>query len=431
MVFGLLHRTLNFRKDKRDNQHEMRPKPLTITTLLLLGSAILASRFSATANPAPTNPPAAASAAPAAPAARKANPSDTLDIKRVHAEYGDGNFETVVQILEDFRAKHDHYRLRDSVLVAKYLGVVFAANPDSREKGKYWLYKMLQMDPTEDLVDLYVGEEVEHTFDKVRQEFIVRRNYRGINDTKLAKAVQTGDEPGKRDTIVRRDTVVLKGNNWVSPITDVVKDGLSEVKGDIKAGIESGYVPIKEEPIDKGLPWTGNVNLGAGIKFLDKAWEVKGLTDETEFRFAFDLRQRAWPINIAVNLSYAVAPDVYWDLQTDDPATDKGIPKVNVTTYEFDVGVRKIVDFKLYSVRPFFGGGFGRTITQQQFTGDKYNETFQDGKIGIWFDGGVYWELDKHFNIGLEYDYSWAKIDLFGTRNHGGTHFDMIAGYHF
>ncbi len=367
----------------------------------------------------------------AAASAKQENPSDTLDLKRVHSEYGDGNFETAVQILEDFRAKHDHYRLRDSILVAKYLGVIFTSNPDSREKGKYWLYKMLQMDPTEDLVELYVGEEVEHTFDKVRQEFIVRRNYRGINDTKLAKAVQAGVEPGKRDTVVRRDTVVVKTGNWVSPIADVVKDGLSEVKGDIKAGIEGGYVPIKEEPVDKGLPWTGNINMGAGIKFLDKDWAAKGLSDETEFRFALDIRQRAWPINIAVNLSYAVAPDVYWDLTSDDPSTDKGIPKVNITTYELNVGVRKIVDFKLYSVRPFFGGGFGRTITQQSFTGDKYNETYQDGKIGIWLNGGVYWELDKHFNIGLEYDYSWAKIDLFGTRNHGGTHFDMIAGYHF
>ena len=32
-----------------------------------------------------------------------------------------------------------------SVVIAKYLGVVYAANPDSREKGKYWLYRMLQL----------------------------------------------------------------------------------------------------------------------------------------------------------------------------------------------------------------------------------------------------------------------------------------------
>lgn len=352
---------------------------------------------------------------------------DTLNLQQIRSQYSDGNLDSVVLFIDSFRAKHTRYSLRDSVFIAKYLGVVFTANPDSKEKGKYWFYKMLQLAPRENLLDLYVGESVEHTFDKVKEEFIVRRNYQGVSDTKLAKAVQNNTEPGKRDTIVRRDTIVLKGDNWASPITDVVKDGLSEVKGGIKAGIKSGYVPIQEESVVHTSSWTGNVNLGAGIKYLDDDWSDKGLTDQTEFRLSFDIRQRGWPINIALDAIYAQSSDVFWNLEKEN----RGTPKVNLRTLEFNVGVRKIFDFKLYSVRPFFGGGFGRVQSKQTFSGRLYNETFNDGKISYWFNGGIYWELNRHFNIGLEALSSHAKIDIFGIRNHGGTHFDMLLGFHF
>ncbi|MDB5048099.1 MAG: hypothetical protein JWO30_1170 [Fibrobacteres bacterium] len=389
---------------------------LTALTLPVLVSFCLSAGLRA-AEPA---------AAPAA--AAKAVAADTVDQKRIHSEYGDGNFEIVVQILEDFRAKHDQYRPIDSLIVAKYLGVVYASNPDSREKGKYWLYKMLQMDPTADLVDLYVGEEVEKTFEKVRSEFIVRRNYRGINDTRLAKAVKDGDIGKQKDTVVLKDTVLVK-DNWISPLTDGIKGGYSEVKGGIKAGIQSGYVPIEEKTAKDDSHWTGNINVGGGLKFLDKEqWEaVSGISDQTEIRVATDIRQRKWPINIALDFSYAFAPEIYQDRT----ASGKGLQKQTIETYELNLGVRKIFDFRLYSVRPFFGGGFGRITTEWDLVSEESNDPYRDGKLGIWLNGGCYWELDRHFNLGLEYLYSSATIEMYGKRNHGGHHLDMIVGFHF
>lgn len=355
---------------------------------------------------------------------------DTIDRKKVHAEYGDGNFETVVKILEDYRARHAVYRSADSVFMAKYLGVIYASNPDSREKGKYWLYKMLQIDPSSNLVDLYVGEAVEHTYEKVRQEFIVRRNYQGISDTKLAKAVQEGVPPKRQDTVILKDTVVVKNDNWISPITDGTRFAYSEVKGGIKAGIESGYVPIQEETVKDDSRWTGNINIGGGLKFLNKEeWEaLAGITDQTEIRIATDIRQRRWPINIALDASYAFAPEVL-QMMTHNGVEDTATQ--SVITYEVNVGVRKIFDFRLYSVRPFFGGGFSRITTQWDLEFEDGTDSYREGKLGLWFNGGVYWELDRHFNIGLEYLFSNATIDLFGKRNHGGHHLDMIVGFHF
>lgn len=392
---------------------------IPISACLALSALLFAEP--ATPLPKPTKPTAAPVGGPSA--------ADTIDRKKVHAEYGDGNFETVVQILEDYRARHNAYRSTDSVFIAKYLGVIYASNPDSREKGKYWLYKMLQIDPASSLVDLYVGEAVEHTYEKVRQEFIVRRNYQGINDTRLAKAVE--DAPPKRqDTVVLKDTVVVKNDTWISPITDGTKFAYSEVKGGIKAGIESGYVPIKEETVKDDSRWTGNINIGGGLKFLDKEeWEeLAGITDQTEIRVATDIRQRRWPINIALDASYAFAPEVL-QVMTHNGVQDTATQ--SVVTYEVNVGVRKIFDFRLYSVRPFFGGGFSRITTQWDLEFGDGTDSYRDGKLGLWFNGGVYWELDRHFNIGLEYLFSNATIDLFGKRNHGGHHLDMIAGFHF
>ena len=356
-----------------------------------------------------------------------APPADTLDQKKVHAEYGDGNFETAVQILEGYRAQHSRYRVADSVYIAKYLGVIYASNPDSREKGKYWLYKMLQMDPSSDLVDLYVGEEVERTFEKVKSEFQIRRNYRGVSDTRLAKAVHDGEISSKKDTVVLKDTVVVK-DNWISPLTDGIKGGYSEVKGGIKAGIEGGYVPIEDKTPKDDSHWTGNINVGGGLKFLDKTqWEgAANVTDQTEIRLASDLRQRKWPINVALDFSYAFAPEVYRDY------ADVGVVKQTIVTYELNAGVRKIFDFRLYSVRPFFGGGFGWIKVEWDNVNETYEIPFHDGKLGIWINGGCYWELDRHFNLGLEYLYSTATMTLNATKlNLGGHHLDMIAGFHF
>jgi hypothetical protein len=354
-----------------------------------------------------------------------------VDQKRVHSEYGDGNFETVLQILEDFRAGHERYRAADSVVVAKYLGVVYAANPATREKGKYWLYRMLQLDPGQDLVDLYVGEEVQGVFEKVRQEFIIRRNYRGISDTRLSRAVAAGDPP-KRDTVVRRDTVVMKDNYLspiVTPITDGIKGGYDEVKGGIKAGIQAGYVPIKDESPADDNTLTGNVNAGAGLKFMAAEWdELAGFTDETGFRLAMDARQRKWPINIALDFNFAFAPEVYQDLS----GSGNGLAKQTIRTYELCAGVRKIFDFRLYSVRPFFGGGLGYLYTTWELDGESYHSEIANGFPGIWLNGGVYWELDRHFNVGIDWMYSWAKISFYNRPlNNGGQHLNMLLGYHF
>jgi hypothetical protein len=368
----------------------MRPIRNLAKLLTLAAMPLLATEAAADAVSAPAPEPVAA-----------ATPMDSLDRARVHAEYGDGNFEIVIQLLEDFRKSRRSYPASDSFFVAKYLGVVYTSNPVSREKGKYWLYRMLQINPAADLIDMYVGEQVGRTFEKVRQEFIVQRNYRGINDLSLNRAVEEGREPRSRggmpstpDTVVVRDTVAL---------AEIPRDKLPERSlRDFRYG------------------WTWNLNLGLGLKLMDKT-EWGATRQQKEFRLAFDIRQRRWPINVALDFMYAMSEDAIVE------NSEGNLVQYNQTSNELNAGVRKIFDGTLYSMRPFVGGGFGYITTAF----DSFD--FRQGTLGAWAEGGVYWELERHFNLGAEMIWSWAEIPygIESLANAGGLHFQMIMGYHW
>ena len=124
-----------------------------------------------------------ASPAAAAPATVAANP---LDQRRIHADYNDGNFEKVVSALEGFMAARKTYSFQDSVFIAKHLAVVYTASPDTREKGKYYMYRLLFLLPSAKLIDMYVSDEIDRIFDKVREEFITRQRNFGADTARVA-----------------------------------------------------------------------------------------------------------------------------------------------------------------------------------------------------------------------------------------------------
>lgn len=130
---------------------------------------------------------AAAHAAP--PVAGTA--SDKLDQKRIHSDYNDGNFERVTAALEGFMAAHKSYSFADSVFIAKHLAVVYTANPATREKGKYYMYRLLAMLPSAKLVDMYVSDEIDRIFDKVREEFMTRQKSFGVDTARVSVPAQS------------------------------------------------------------------------------------------------------------------------------------------------------------------------------------------------------------------------------------------------
>lgn len=120
------------------------------------------------------------------PSSSHAAGAGELDQKKIHSEYNDGNFEKVTASLEDFMAAHKTYSFQDSVFIAKHLAVVYTANPETREKGKYYMYRLLTLLPSAKLVDMYVSDEIDRIFDKVREEFISRQHSFGVDTARIA-----------------------------------------------------------------------------------------------------------------------------------------------------------------------------------------------------------------------------------------------------
>ena len=145
--------------------------PMKPIAALLLGLCLAVSALAAPAKPAPV--PAAA----AAPAA--------LDQKRIHADYNEGNFEKVTAALEGFMDRNKTYSQADSVFIAKHLAVVYSANPGTREKGKYFMFRLLEMLPSAKLIDMYVSDEIDRIFDKVREEFVARQKSFGVDSAEI------------------------------------------------------------------------------------------------------------------------------------------------------------------------------------------------------------------------------------------------------
>lgn len=103
-----------------------------------------------------------------------AAPKHALDQSRIRANYHEGEFEKVIKELEAFVKSGRKCSLAESLFVEKHLAVVYAANPGTRERGRYHMFRLLDMEAGSDLLDMFVGDEVDAVFAKVGKEHSLR-----------------------------------------------------------------------------------------------------------------------------------------------------------------------------------------------------------------------------------------------------------------
>ena len=127
-----------------------------------------------------------AAAAPSAAGPARPSMPETLDHKTIHGQYNEGDFEAVTAALEAFMQRNRSYSHEDSVFIAKHLAVVYSAHPATREKGRYYMHRLLELVPSAKLVDMYVSEEIDRIFDKVREEFLARQRSFGVDTARTA-----------------------------------------------------------------------------------------------------------------------------------------------------------------------------------------------------------------------------------------------------
>jgi hypothetical protein len=125
-------------------------------------------------------PAASGSREHAAPAASPSSAA-SADTNKIHSIYLDGDFEQAIQMTEGWLNAKSRMSHADSIFAFKHLGVMYAARNDTREKGKYYMLKLLEAEPTARILDMYASDMIYMIFKNIREEF-------EANQAKLTRA---------------------------------------------------------------------------------------------------------------------------------------------------------------------------------------------------------------------------------------------------
>lgn len=175
------------------------PKPASAATAPTAATATPAGK------PAPAPAPAGTAAAPAAKPAAKSPGRLVLDTAHIHAIYLDGDFDQAIKILDGALKSRKTLTHGDSVFIYKHLGVIYAATPATREKGRYYMLQLISIEPTAKILDMYASDMIYMVFDHVRLEFeAAQRRDAGI---------RTAHHP---DSAAPKTTALRAGGNGTS-----------------------------------------------------------------------------------------------------------------------------------------------------------------------------------------------------------------------
>ncbi len=99
------------------------------------------------------------------------NPDGSLDKQVVSKAYFEGDFPPVQKALETFLKKSKSMSRDDSIYTYKYLSVIYASEPASRARAESFMFQLIRMMPTIDLIDLYISDNIEAIFAKVKNDY--------------------------------------------------------------------------------------------------------------------------------------------------------------------------------------------------------------------------------------------------------------------
>lgn len=148
----------------------------------------------------PATPAPAAKPAGTAKAARNAAPMDTA---KVHEQYLEGDFDHAIRALEGQLKSKRPMTHAESVFVFKHLGVMYAAQQSTRDKGKYYMGELIHIEPTAKILDMYASDMIHLIFRNVQEEFEKKRaRLQPQADTvaAVAQPVPAAPEPGRQET---------------------------------------------------------------------------------------------------------------------------------------------------------------------------------------------------------------------------------------
>jgi len=94
-----------------------------------------------------------------------------LDSARVHTLYVEGEFDQAISVLEANLRDTRQYNHNDSVFIFKHLGVMYAASEGTREKGRYYMNRLLMVEPSAKIMDMYASDMIYMIFKNIQEEY--------------------------------------------------------------------------------------------------------------------------------------------------------------------------------------------------------------------------------------------------------------------
>ncbi len=105
-------------------------------------------------------------------------PPFSLNTFEIHKSYLESEFSTVLSTLEktlDLSQRDPSLLIHsDSIFIYKHLGVVYSADPITREKGKAFFDKMLKVDRDADIRDMYASDAILEIFKESHMESLAK-----------------------------------------------------------------------------------------------------------------------------------------------------------------------------------------------------------------------------------------------------------------
>jgi hypothetical protein len=104
----------------------------------------------------------------------------TLDKEAISHDYFEGNFSRVLPPLEAFKSSfgtNTAVSKEDSVFVYKYLSVIYASDPKTRQKGEAYMLELIKIVPAVQLIDLYVSDNIEAIFNNVKKSYLHKSDH--------------------------------------------------------------------------------------------------------------------------------------------------------------------------------------------------------------------------------------------------------------
>ncbi|HLP40851.1 MAG TPA: hypothetical protein VK465_05035 [Fibrobacteria bacterium] len=110
-----------------------------------------------------------------------------MDSALVRGYYLDGDFDPAIDVLETYLTLHRVHTHEDSVFTFKHLGVMHAAKYETREKGKHYMLKLLETEPTARILDMYASDMIYMIFKNIQDEYMASRRKFEHADATLAQ----------------------------------------------------------------------------------------------------------------------------------------------------------------------------------------------------------------------------------------------------